>query len=77
MEKLLYTERETIDRLNLPRTSLRREMAKGRIQPIRIGRAVRFAAVELDRYVAALETQATAELEAVSQIPPKVPPKSP
>jgi excisionase family DNA binding protein len=61
MEQLMYTEREAIERLSLPRTSLRREMAKGRIHAIRIGRALRFTATELSRYVADLEAQATAQ----------------
>lgn len=61
MEQLLFTERETIEYLRMPRTSLRREMARGRIQAIRIGRALRFSAAELRRYVADLEAQATAQ----------------
>jgi excisionase family DNA binding protein len=61
MEQLLYTERETIERLRMPRTSLRREMARGRIHAIRIGRALRFSAAELHRYVAELQGQATAQ----------------
>ena len=60
MEQLMYTESEAIERLRLPRSSLRREMARGRIRPIRIGRALRFSAAELSRYVSELEAEAAA-----------------
>ena len=61
MEQLLYTEQETIECLRMPRTSLRREMARGRIHAIKIGSAVRFSAAEIRRFVTELEAEAIAQ----------------
>ena len=46
MERLLLTEREACERLNLGRSTLRRLWAEGALQPIKIGRSLRFASAE-------------------------------
>lgn len=51
MEKLLLTEQDVCERLSLGRSTVRRLMAQGRLNPFRIGRALRFTASELERFV--------------------------
>ena len=53
--KLLLTESETCERLGLSRSTLRRLWSDGAISPVKIGRALRFPAAELERYVASLQ----------------------
>ena len=57
MESLLLTEREACERLKLGRSTLRRLWAEGVIQPVKIGRALRFPSVEIKRFVEELQAQ--------------------
>lgn len=45
---------EVSDRLSLSRTAIYRLMAKGELQPVRIGGALRFPASAIDRLIAGL-----------------------
>jgi excisionase family DNA binding protein len=51
MEKLLLTERETYERLAIGRSTLRLLMTQGHIQPVRIGRSIRFRADDVTAFV--------------------------
>ena len=46
--KLLITEREACQRLSIGRGTLRKLWASGAIEPVRIGRAIRFRVVDLE-----------------------------
>jgi excisionase family DNA binding protein len=61
MEPLLLTEREACERLSLGRSTLRRLWAEGHLQPLKIGRSLRFASAEIERFVLELQAQAQAE----------------
>ena len=61
MDKMLLTERETCEELKLGRSTLRRLMAEGDIKPVRIGRALRFPAKEIERFVADLQAKTNLE----------------
>jgi excisionase family DNA binding protein len=46
------------DQLNMSKSSIRREIKRGNLQAIRIGKSVRISSEELDRYLSSLsETQ--------------------
>lgn len=51
--KLLYTVEQTLGILGMSRSQLYREMARGALKGIRIGKARRFSRAELERYVEA------------------------
>jgi excisionase family DNA binding protein len=57
MDNLLLTEREACERLRLGRSTLRRLWAEGAIRPVKIGRALRFPASEVERFVKELQDQ--------------------
>lgn len=61
--ELLLTEKETCERLSLGRSTLRRLMAEGVIKGVHIGRALRFPAGELTRFVDDLQTQPDGRIE--------------
>jgi excisionase family DNA binding protein len=46
------------DQLNMSKSSIRREIKRGNLQAIKIGKSVRISSEELDRYLSSLsETQ--------------------
>ena len=51
MDKLLITEKDVCERLSIGRSTVRRLMAQGRLNPFRIGRALRFTTSEVERFV--------------------------
>lgn len=57
MQALLLTEREVCASLNVSRSTLRRLMAQGFLQPVHIGRSLRFPIQELDRFVTGLQAE--------------------
>ncbi len=61
MSTLLLTEREMCERLKLGRSTIRRLMAEGALRPLKIGRSLRFAASEAERYVLELQAQQQAQ----------------
>jgi excisionase family DNA binding protein len=62
MDNLLLTEREACERLRLGRSTLRRLWAEGAINPVKIGRSLRFPASEVERFVKALQHTAEAQV---------------
>lgn len=59
MEKVLLSIPEAADRLSLGRSKLYELMAAGELKPVRIGRAVRLATSEVDRFAERLQEQAS------------------
>lgn len=51
--RLLYRADEVCEMLAISRPTLQKEMAEGRLTPVRIGSAVRFTREEIDRYIKA------------------------
>ena len=49
----LLTLRDVADRLRVSERTVRREVDAGRLHCVRIGRALRFAAIDVSRFVAA------------------------
>ena len=56
--QLLLTEREVGEQLRLGRSTVRRLMDTGQLAPIRIGRSLRFAATDVQAYIARLREEA-------------------
>ena len=56
-EKRLLTVSETADRLSLGKSKTWELIQEGRLHPVRIGRAVRLPASEVDRFVAKLQAE--------------------
>ena len=46
-----------LDRTGLSRSTVYREIALGKLKPVRIGRALRFSESEICRYIAEAESQ--------------------
>jgi predicted DNA-binding transcriptional regulator AlpA len=61
MEKLLLTERETEAAINMSRSTLRKLWAKGELQPVHVGRSIRYLADEVTAYVARLREAQTGD----------------
>ena len=55
---LLYTEKQAIEATHLSRSTLRRLEREGRLKSVRVGRAVRYLASEVMRFVTELEAEA-------------------
>ena len=58
MEKVLLSIPEAAERLSLGRSKLYELMAAGELKAVRIGRAVRLATSEVDRFAERLQEQA-------------------
>ena len=57
VEKLLLTVPESAARLGLGRSKFYELLQSGQIKPVRIGRAVRIQAAELERFVERLQRE--------------------
>ena len=57
MPILLYTEKQATEVTQLSRSTLRRLESEGKLKSVRIGRAVRYLASELERFVRELQAQ--------------------
>jgi len=55
MEKQLYTLPEVQEALSLGRSKVYELMAAGELKPLRVGRAVRFRAQEIETFVERLQ----------------------
>ena len=58
MQKLLLTERETVEVTGLSRSTLRKFWAQGRLVPLKIGRSIRYSVVDVSAFVARLREEA-------------------
>ena len=57
MEKQLYTLPEVQEALSLGRSKVYELMAAGELRPLRVGRAVRFRAQEVEAFVERLQSE--------------------
>lgn len=62
MPILLYTEKQATEVTQLSRSTLRRLESEGKLRSLRVGRAVRYAASELERFVRELQVDAGDEV---------------
>lgn len=53
----LYTVADVVYQTNLSRSTIYNEIAAGRLRPVKLGRAVRIPAEELDRWIEQLGSQ--------------------
>ena len=60
MPQLLFTEAQICEAYQLSRSTIRRKVVEGAIVPVRIGRAVRFAAADVEAFVDRLREEAQA-----------------
>lgn len=61
--QVLYTEKMLVEITALSRPTIRREMAKGNLRAVHIGRSIRFPASEVERFLTDLNAAAGIEVE--------------
>jgi excisionase family DNA binding protein len=62
MQKLLLTETETGQVTGLSRSTLRKLWAQGDLQPVHIGRSIRFVAADVEAFITRLRERAQVEV---------------
>ena len=60
MQKLLLTETETGEVTGFSRSTLRKLWAQGELQPVRVGRSIRYVTEDVEAFVARLREDAYA-----------------
>jgi len=61
MEKVLYTLPEVQEALSLGRSKVYELIGQGELRPLRVGRAVRFRAQEVEAFVERLQAEQAAD----------------